>query len=103
MAPYGYTFSVSVNYTGPWRLAYTGQTNVGEPNPANVTGSWTGSGYYSTQVTLGGLNNRMLTLCAQAQKLDGSDSTLFLSIFPPYPNNTSIPFGSVWDCGSVAP
>ena len=103
-APYSYSFLISVNYTGPWRLAYTGQTNVGESDPTNVTGTRTGSGYYSTQVALSGLNDRMLTLCVQAQKQDGSNSTLFLSTDPPYPTkNTSMPYGSVSACVGVAP
>lgn len=103
VAPYSYSFPISVNYTGPWRLTYTGQTNVGESNPTNVTEARTGSGYYQVQVTLAGLNNRMLTICAQAQKLDASNSTLFLSINSLYPKNTSAPYGSVSACGGVAP
>jgi hypothetical protein len=55
------------------------------------------------QVTLAGLNNRMLTLCARAQKLDASNSTLFLSINSLYPKNISAPYGSVSACGGVAP
>jgi hypothetical protein len=101
VVPYSYSFTISVNYAGPWRLTYTGQTNAGESNPTNVTGTRTGTGNISASVTLGGLNNRMLTLCARAEKLDASNSTPFLSIF--YPKNTSTPFGSVSTCGTVAP
>ena len=103
MAPYSYSFPISVNYTGPWKLTYTGQTNVGESNPTNVTGARTGNGYYSMQVTLAGLNNRMLSVCAQAQKLDASNSTLLLGVGPLYPKNTSVPYGSISACGGVVP
>jgi hypothetical protein len=103
VAPYSNTFTISVNYTGPWRLHYSGQTNVGEANPFNVTGTRTGTGNFSEPVTLSGLNNRMLTICAQAQKLDASSSTLLLSIVPLSPKNTSTPFGTVSACGAVAP
>jgi len=103
VAPYSSTFTISVNYTGPWKLTYSGQTNVGESNPSNVTSTSTGMGYVSVPVTLAGLNNRMLTLCAQAQKLDASSSTLFLSIDSLYPKNTSMPYGSVSACGGVVP
>lgn len=103
MAPYSYSFTVYVNYTRPWRLTYSGQMNVGESNPTNVTGMHTGTGYYSTSVTPSGLDNRMLYLCAQARKLDGSSSTLFLSVNSLYPKNASTPYGSVSFCGRVAP
>lgn len=101
VAPYSYTFTIAVNYTGRWSLNYTGQTNVGEANPYNVTGTHTGTGAFTVPATLSGLNTRMLTICAHAQKLDASTSTLFLSIF--YPKNTSTPYGTVSTCGTVAP
>jgi len=103
VAPYSYTFTISLNYTGSWRLTYSGQTNAGESNPSNVTGTSSGTGYLSVPIALSGLNNRMLTLCAHAQKLDASSSTLFLSIDSHYPKNTSMPYGSVSTCGGVAP
>jgi len=103
VAPYSYTFTIAVNYTGRWSLNYTGQTNVGEANAYNVTGTHTGTGAFTVPATLSGLNTRMLTICAHAQKLDASDSTLFLSIGPLYPKNTSTPYGNVSTCGSVAP
>ena len=53
--------------------------------------------------SLSGLNNMMLTLCAQAQKLDSTNSTLLLSINSLYPKNTPTPYGSVSFCGGVAP
>lgn len=103
IAPYSNTFTISLSYAGPWKLNYTGQTNVGESNPYNMTGTRTGSGNYSVSVTLSGLDSRMLTLCAKAQKLDASNSTLLLSIGAIYPKNASSPYGTVSFCGAVAP
>ena len=103
VAPYSNTFTISVNYTGQWSLNYSGLTNVGEANPYNVTGTHTGTGYFTVPVTLSGLNSRMLTVCAQAQKLDASNATIFLSVGPLYPKNTSAPHGTVSECGTVAP
>jgi len=101
VAPYSYSFTVSVNYTGPWKLTYHGQINVGESNPTNVSGTRTGTGYFSVPVTHSGLNNRVLALCAQAQKLDASNRTLVLAITGH--NQTSLPYGSTSTCGGVAP
>jgi hypothetical protein len=103
VAPYTYTFTIAVNYTGRWSLNYTGQTNVGEANPYNVTATHTGTGAFTVPATLSGLNTRMLTICAQAQKLDASNWTLLLSIDSLYPKNTSTPYGTVSACGAVAP
>jgi len=101
IAPYNYTFTVSVNYTGPWRLTYNGQTDVGEANAHYIMGNLTGTGYYSVPVMLSGLNNGFLTLCAQAQKLDGSNHTLVLTVTGS--NQTSAPYGSTSYCGGVVP
>jgi len=103
VAPYSYTFTIAVNYTGRWSLNYTGQTNVGEADPYNVTGTDAGTGYFTVPITLSGSNTRMLTICAHAQKLDASGSTLFLSIGSLSPKNTSTPYGALSTCGSVAP
>ena len=78
-----------------------GYKGMGESSPASVSGNLTGSGPFSRPVTLSGPNNNGLTLCATAQKLDGSDSTLVLTVTSP--NETSIPYGSVSYCGGVVP
>lgn len=102
LATYSYTFTLSVNYSGPWKLSYRGYNSVGvRSNPTNVSGSYTGTGFYSRNVTLSGLNNSGLTLCAQAQKLDSSNSTLILKVTG-Y-NETSLPYGSTSYCGGVVP
>jgi hypothetical protein len=92
VATYNYTFTVSVNYTGPWKLTYQGN---------NVSGNDTGSGFFSKDVTLSGLDTNMLTLCATAQKLDGSNNTLILTVTG-Y-NETSLPYGVTSYCGGVVP
>ena len=98
---YSYTFTISVNYTGPWKLTYQGYNNLGQYNLTGVSGNATGSGFYTKSVTLSALNTGGLTLCATAQKLDGSSSTLILTVTGF--NETSIPYGSVSYCGGVVP
>jgi len=67
----------------------------------NVGGNITGNGLYSKSVILTGPNNNGLTLCATAQKLDGSNLTLILTVTG-Y-NETSLPYGSTSYCGGVVP
>jgi len=100
-ANYSYTFTISLNYTGPWRLTYQGYASMGESNPTNANGNLTGNGPYSRPVILTGPNNNGLTLCATAQKLDGSNTTLTLAVTGS--NSTSAPYGSVTYCGGVVP
>ncbi|MGD0396752.1 MAG: hypothetical protein ABSB26_07610 [Nitrososphaerales archaeon] len=102
--PYSYPFTLSVNYSGPWRLSYQGYLSSfgpGKAIPTNVTGSYSGTGFYSKNITLSGPGNYGLELCASAQKLDGSGSSLILKITGR--NETSLPYGSVTYCGGVAP
>jgi hypothetical protein len=101
VARYSYTFTLSVNYSGPWKLTYQGYNSLAKSNPTDVGGSFNGTGTFSKSITLSGLNNQGLTLCANAQKLDASTSTLVLTITGQ--NETSLPYGSVSYCGGVAP
>jgi hypothetical protein len=96
-----YAFDLSVNYNGPWSLSYQGYNSLGKSNPTNATGSCDGTGSYGLQVTVAGSNKNALTLCAKAQKLDGSNSTLTLTVTGH--NETSLPYGSVSYCGGVVP
>ncbi len=98
---YNYTFTASVNYTGPWKLTYLGYNNLGKTNPTNVSGNYTGSGYFAKNVTMTSVDTGGLTLCANAQKLDGSNSTLILTVTGH--NQTSLPYGSTSYCGGVVP
>jgi hypothetical protein len=102
LANYSYTFTVSVNYSGPWKLTYQGYSCIAcSSNSLNVGGNITGNGLYSKSVILTGPNNNGLTLCATAQKLDGSNLTLILTVTG-Y-NETSLPYGSTSYCGGVVP
>ena len=98
---YNYTFTLSVNYSGPWHLTYLGYNNLGTSNATEASGSHNGTGFYSKAVALSGSTYNGLTLCAQAQKLDTSNSTLVLRITGS--NETSIPYGAVSYCGRVVP
>ena len=105
-ANYTYDFTITVNYSGPWVLNYYGFHN-GEPSGPHSnsyylsSGSYTGEGFYTTSVKLSGDNYYFLTLCAWAQKLDDSTSTLALTVTGS--NSTSQPRGSTYYCGGVAP
>ena len=99
---FSYTFTISVNYTGPWTLTYEGCSGMSPCSPPTpVMGSLNGTGYYSKPVTLTGPDSSGLELCAQAQKLDGSNNTLILTVTG-Y-NETSLPYGSTSYCGGVVP
>jgi hypothetical protein len=101
---HSHTFTVSLEYSGPWKLSYLGYTALlGVPSGqeklsgANVT--LTGSGLYSRSITLSGPDNEGLSLCASAQKLDASNATMVLTVTGH--NETSLPYGSVFTCGYV--
>ena len=104
-ANYSYTFSISINYSGYWTAYYRGFHNseVSSINSnSNYTGGiFSGRGPDTMTVTLSGDNFHFLTLCAEAQKLDSSNSTLTLTVTGS--NSTSLPSGSVYYCGGVAP
>src|ERR1700682_361008 len=82
LIPNSHTFTISVNYIGPWKLSYQGYTTFGlsgaSPIGANVT--VTGSGVYSKPISLSGPHDKGLFLCADAEKLDSSNATLVLTV-----------------------
>ena len=100
-----HTFTISLSYSGPWKLSYhgyivsSGIPPLPEPLGANTT--VTGTGAFSRSVTLSGPADASVGVCASAQKLDGSNATLILSVTGG--NATSLPFGFVSTCGSVQP
>ena len=97
--PSGQTFTLSVNYTGSWRVVYQGYNTAAccyNNNTQTLSGSYDGSGFYSRNITVSGQANGW-TLCAQAQKSDASSSVLFLSVSGAQ-NKTSIPFGTASAC-----
>lgn len=92
----GQNFTLSVNYTGQWKVTYQGYNCLGENcGKTTVTGSYSGTGFDSRNIAATGSANGW-TLCAQAQKLDGSSATLTMVLGGE--NSTSLPFGSASFC-----
>ena len=106
MIPNSHTFTISVNYSGPWKLSYQGYTTFGlggaNPTGANVT--VTGSGVYSKSIALSGPHYEGLALCATAEKLDSSNTALVLTVTGPQSghNDSSLPNVSILACGRTA-
>lgn len=103
--PYKHTFTISLSYSGPWKLSYQGYiTSSGTPSfpkPLGANTTVTGDGAFTRSITLSGPANARLGVCASAQKMDGSNATLILSVTGG--NETSLPYGSVYTCGSIQP
>jgi hypothetical protein len=99
--PGGQTFTLSVNYTGPWRVTYQGYNAAACSDcygngTQTLSGSYDGSGFNSRNITVSGQANGW-TLCAQAQKSDASGSVLTIDVSG-VRNETSLPFGSTLVC-----
>lgn len=92
----GYVFTLTVNYTGPWKVTYQGYNDLGKSNATTVSGNYGGSGSDSWNINVTGSSNGC-TLCAQGQKLDASNFTLTISIGGAK-NETSLPYGSTSTC-----
>ena len=100
----GQTFTLSVNYTGAWRVSYQGYDTAGCSNCYNnsalaLRGSYDGSGPNTRSITLNA-EGMGWTLCAQAQKSDASSSALILYVLGAR-NETSLPFGTASACSEV--
>ncbi len=91
----GFNFTLSVNYTGPWKLTYQGYNGLGISNFTTVSGNYGGTGFDSRNITVGGSHNGW-TLCVQALKLDASNSTMSLTISGA--TTTSLQSGSISTC-----
>ena len=104
-ANYSYDFTITVNYTGSWLVQYHGFHNGENSGPNSdayyTSGNFSGRGSEARTVTLSGDDYYFLDLCATAYKLDNSSSTLTLSVTGS--NSTSLPHGSTYYCGGVAP
>jgi len=104
-ANYSYVFTIEVNYSGTWVVDYQGFHNGENSGPNSdayyASGNFSGKGSYAQMVMLSGDNSYFLDLCATAHKLDNSSSTLTLSVTGS--NSTSLPNGSTYYCGGVAP
>jgi hypothetical protein len=104
-ANYSYDFTLTVNYSGSWSVSWRGFHNSEISSPSSTEnytgGTYSGSGSNARTVALSGDNFHFLTLCATASKLDRSNSTLTLTSTGS--NSTSLPYGSTYYCGGVAP
>jgi hypothetical protein len=104
-ANYSYEFTIAVNYSGSWSVNYHGFHNGENSGPDSdvyyTSGNFSGKGFGTRTVSLSGDNYHFLDLCATAYKLDNSSSTLTLSVTGS--NSTSLPYGSTYYCGGVAP
>ena len=94
------TYTISVDYAGPWGASYQGYLST---NGSNLVESGSFYGYVSgnQSVTVNGwTSSDGITICAEAQKLDPSNSTLVLMILPPVnvTNQTSSAYGSTKTC-----
>ena len=72
------SFTISVTYAGPWGLSYQGY--LGDPPSGQLVKSGNFYGHTSANetVTVAGVSVVGTTICAEAQKLDASTSTLVL-------------------------
>jgi len=95
------TYTILVNYTGAWIASYQGY--LGTENESNLAeaGTFYGHAIGNQSFTIAGwTQGQEITACAEAQKLDSSNSTLVLS-FPPVggaKNATSSAFGTAKFC-----
>jgi hypothetical protein len=110
LVPESHAFTISVDYMGPWKVSYQGYSHIGlgalsdaDTLGANVTLS--GSGAYSKSVTLTAPHGTNMGLCVSAQKLDSSNATLILKVSSGGggENETSLPNGSTFACGTFQP
>jgi len=98
------TYTILVNYTGDWIASYQGY--LGTENESNLAeaGTFYGHAIGSQTFTITGwTQGQAITVCAEAQKLDSSSSTLILRILPPtnVMNETSSAYGTARTCIQV--
>lgn len=97
---WSYSFSLDINYSGSWHLAYWGVS--GTVSLDNVTGdNLNGTGNYENTITLHGMENTMSELCASATKLSSDNVTLELAVSA-FTNSTSTSNKSAEVCVQVA-
>jgi len=91
--------TISVNYTGPWGVNYQGYLGDQSSGQLVVSGGFYGHGTGSKSIAVAGISEYGTTICAQAEKLDASNSTLLLRILPPnVMNQTSLAYGTTETC-----
>lgn len=90
-------FTISVTYAGPWGLTYRGYLGDSQSGQPVTSGSFYGHAFANETVTVAGVSTVGTSICAEAQKLDASNSTLVLSIASSS-NQTSIAYGRTQVC-----
>jgi len=93
------TYTIRVNYTGPWGLTYHSYLGMGAPPDGTLlqSGEFFGHGPSSELVNVAGTSTIGTAVCVEAQKLDATNTTLTLSIASAT-NQTSIAYGSTTVC-----
>jgi len=92
-------WTISVNYAGPWGVTYQGWLGDQTSGKLVVSGSFYGNTTGSKTINVSGTTDYGITVCAVAQKLDSSTSTLTVSILPPnVTNETSAAYGIARTC-----
>jgi hypothetical protein len=106
-----YDFQIKVSYPGSWQISFQGYEG-GPPKTTGSHGNFTGIGNDTLIAPVyGNFQQYGAYICAWATKLDASNNTLILSIYPegsagPLGGsyyNTSTPNGTVMACGGVVP
>ena len=87
------TCAISVSYGGPWGISYRGYLGDSESGRLVESGSFYGHGPADESVRISGTDVVGTLLCAQAQKLDSSNSTLVLRIAS-LTNQTLLAYGT---------
>lgn len=90
-------FTISVTYTGPWGLTYQGYLGDSQSGQPVTSGNFYGHTSANETVAVAGVSTVGTTICAEAQKLDSSSSTLALSIASSS-NQTSVAYGMTKVC-----
>lgn len=93
------SFTISIAYGGPWGLSYQGYLGNGESQMGSLieNSSFYGHGPTEESITVAGTSTVGTGLCAEAQKLDSSNSTLVLTIGS-VTNQTSTAYGTTKIC-----
>ncbi len=92
-------WTISVNYSGPWGVNYQGWLGDISSGQLVTSGSFFGDSPGARTVSITGWSDLGNSLCAQAQKLDASNSTLSVTILPPLVSNqTSAAYGTTQTC-----
>jgi hypothetical protein len=92
-------WTISVSYTGPWGVTYPGWLGDQTSGQPIVSGSFYGNNTVSKTFNVSGTTDFGITVCAEAQKLDSSTSTLTVSILPTnVTNQTSAAYGTTKTC-----